>query len=184
MKGTAKGEDEWQIERFLCSQTMVMALEGIPAFYIHSFLATSNDLAGVATTGRNRSINRYKWNYEELESKLQDPDSTQTKVMKEMSRRIQIRRRQPAFHPNATQYTLHPMNSSLFVFWRQSIYREQSIFCINNLSDRVQKLQLSDINLICIDPWHDLLSGQVIEDINDCFVLQPYQCAWITNLEF
>jgi sucrose phosphorylase len=42
LKGTAKGEDEWQIERFLCSQTIMMALEGIPAFYIHSFLATPN----------------------------------------------------------------------------------------------------------------------------------------------
>ena len=45
---------------------------------------------------------------------------------------------------------------------------------INNLSDRTQKLNLSDINLISIYPWHDLLSGQVIEDISDCFVLQPY----------
>ena len=184
LKGTAKGEDEWQIERFLCSQTIMMALEGIPAFYIHSFLATSNHYAGVATTGHNRSINRYKWDYPQLAQKLNDPNSTQTLVLQEMSRRIQIRRRQPAFHPNATQYTLHPLNKSLFAFWRQSIYREQSIFCINNLSDRPQELQLTDINLICIDPWHDLLSGQIIADISDRFLLQPYQCAWITNLEF
>jgi sucrose phosphorylase len=38
MKGTVAGEDEWQIERFLCSQTIMMSLEGIPAFYIHSLL--------------------------------------------------------------------------------------------------------------------------------------------------
>ncbi|MGK7899739.1 MAG: alpha-glucosidase C-terminal domain-containing protein, partial [Xenococcus sp. (in: cyanobacteria)] len=144
--------------------------------------ATSNHYTGVAKTGLNRSINRQKLNYEELEKKLNDPNSNQTIVIREISRRIQIRRRQPAFHPNATQYTLHPMNTSLFVFWRQSIYREQSIFCINNLSDRTQVLQLSDINLICIDPWRDLLSGQRIEDIHDRFILEPYQCAWITNL--
>lgn len=184
MKGTAKGEDRWQIERFLCSQTIMMALEGVPAFYIHSFLATPNNHAGVAKTGRNRSINRYKWDYRELVDRLNDPNSNQAIVLQEMSRRIQIRRRQPAFHPNATQYTLHPMNKSLFAFWRQSIYRDQSIFCINNLSDRIQELHLSDINLICIDPWHDLLSGQIIEDISDRFILQPYQCAWITNQEF
>ena len=183
MKGTAKGEDKWQIERFLCSQTIMMAVEGIPAIYIHSFLATSNHYTGVAKTGRNRSINRQKWNYEELAAKLNDPQSNQAIVMKEISRRIEIRRRQPAFHPNATQYTLHPMNKSLFAFWRQSIQRDQSIFCIHNLSDRTQELLLSDINLICIDPWCDLLSGQIIEDIRDRFILQPYQCAWITNHE-
>lgn len=181
MKGTALGEDEWQIERFLCSQTIMMAVEGIPAFYIHSFLATPNDYAGVAATGRNRSINRHKWNYQELIEKLNNPNSNQAIVIQEMSRRIKIRRRQPAFHPNATQYTLHPLNKALFAFWRQSIERDQSIFCINNLSDRVQELLLTDINLICVDPWCDLLSGQIIEDNSDRFILQPYQCAWITN---
>lgn len=184
LKGTVKGEDQWQIERFLCSQTIMMALEGIPAFYIHSFLATPNDHQGVAKTGRNRSINRYQWDYQQLKQQLNDPNSAQSLVMQQLSRLIQIRRRQPAFHPNATQYTLHPLNKSLFAFWRQSINRDQSIFCINNLSDRQQKLNLSDINLICIDPWHDLLSGEVIKDISDYFMLQPYQCAWITNQEF
>ena len=32
MKGTVKGEDEWQVQRFICSQTIMMSLEGIPAF--------------------------------------------------------------------------------------------------------------------------------------------------------
>ena len=180
-KGTVKGEDEWQIERFLCSQTIMMSVEGIPAFYIHSLLSTPNDYEGMAATGRNRSINRYKWDYDTLMTSLQNPKSDRAKILKEMSRRIQIRRRQPAFHPNATQYTLHPMNKALFAFWRQSMYRDQSIFCVFNLSDRPQELPLSDINLICVDPWQDLLSGEVIEDISDRFSLQPYQCAWITN---
>lgn len=184
MKGTAKGEDEWQIERFLCSQTIMMAVEGIPAFYIHSLLATPNDNAKLAKTGRNRSINRHQWNYADLQDKLNNSNSPQAIILKEMSRRIKIRRRQPAFHPNATQYTLNPLNKSLFTFWRQSMHRDRSIFCIHNLSDRSQELLLSDINLICVDPWHDLLSGRVIEDISDRFILEPYQCAWITNQEF
>lgn len=181
LKGSAKGEDQWQIERFLCSQTIMMGVEGIPAFYIHSLLATANDYEELEKTGRNRSINRHKWNYQELEQKLNDPSSNQAIVLKELCRRIQIRRRQPAFHPNTTQYTLHPQNRALFAFWRQSRHRDQSIFCIHNLSDRPQELQLADINLICIDPWQDLLSGTVINDTDQQFILEPYQCAWITN---
>ena len=34
MKGTVAGEDEWQIERFLCAHTIMVALEGIPAVYL------------------------------------------------------------------------------------------------------------------------------------------------------
>jgi sucrose phosphorylase len=181
LKGTAKGEDKWQIDRFLCSQTIMMALEGIPAFYIHSLLATHNDEENWQKTGRNRSLNRHRWNEEVLEQKLSDPKSAHAIVLQELCQRIQIRCRQAAFHPNATQYTLHPGNKSLFAFWRQSMTRDQSIFCIHNLSDRTQKLRLSDLNLIGTDPWCDLLSGEQIENLYAKFVLKPYQCAWITN---
>ena len=72
MKGTVEGEDEWQIERFLCSQTIMMALEGIPAFYIHSLLATRNHHDGVIQTGHSRTINRFKWDVEALEDSSRD----------------------------------------------------------------------------------------------------------------
>lgn len=180
MKGTIKGEDTWQVQRFLCSQTIMMSLEGIPAFYIHSLLGTSNDYKSLEQTGINRSINRYKWNIEDLEKDLENPHCPRSLVFREMCRRIKIRRQQGAFHPNATQYTLQ-LKRSLFGFWRQSITRDQSIFCIFNLSDKTQKLNLSDVNLICIDPWLDLISGEMITDIYSQFMLQPYQAVWITN---
>ena len=59
--------------------------------------------------------------------------------------------------------------------------RDQSIFSIHNLSDRQQVLELSTLNLVLIDPWCDLISGKTIDDINEEFVLEPYQSAWITN---
>lgn len=181
LKGTVKGEDEWQIGRFICSQTVMMSLEGIPAFYIHSLLATPNDHEGVAQTGHNRSINRHTWDYKDLQAKLSDPQSSQARVLAELSRLIKIRRRQPAFHPNATQFTLHPINPAIFAFWRQSMARDQSIFSLHNLSDRPQTLSLSNLNLIITDPWCDLISGQLINDIYDEVTLTPYQSIWLTN---
>ncbi|MEO0457954.1 MAG: alpha-amylase, partial [Cyanobacteria bacterium P01_A01_bin.114] len=180
MKGTAQGEDQWQIPRFICSQTIMMSLEGIPAFYIHSLLATSNDREAVQRTGRNRSINRHRWNYRELLAQLKNPASAQAAVFQELSRLIKLRRQQPAFHPNATQYTLH-LQPALFAFWRQSIDRDQSIFSIHNLTPRDQTLVLRDINLIGTDPWFDLISNTVIEEGTPTFTLAPYQSAWITN---
>ncbi|NEQ31600.1 MAG: alpha-amylase [Leptolyngbya sp. SIO4C5] len=181
LKGTVAGEDEWQIERFICSQTLMMSLEGIPAFYIHSLLATPNDHDHVQRTGRNRSINRRRWEYEELEAQLQNPDSTHAIVLKELCRLIKIRRQQGAFHPNATQYTLHPLNPALFAFWRQSVTRDQSIFSIHNLSKEPQELQLGHLNLVSTDTWCDLISGDRFEDFEAVHVLQPYQSLWITN---
>ncbi|MEO1095180.1 MAG: alpha-amylase family glycosyl hydrolase [Cyanobacteria bacterium J06638_28] len=181
MKGTIAGEDEWQIQRFLCCQTIMMALEGIPAFYIHSLLATRNNHEGVKQTGHKRTINRYKWNVDELKAALADPESPHAIVFQELSRLIRIRRRQRAFHPNATQYTLHPLNRAIFAFWRQSMARDQSIFSIHNLSQDSQALSLADLNLLETDAWVDLISGDRLVALNDIYTMQPYQSLWITN---
>ena len=62
-----------------------------------------------------------------------------------------------AFHPNATQLTLH-FGSSIFAFWRESINRKQCIFAINNISDKSQKISLLELNLIGTESWTDLLA--------------------------
>jgi sucrose phosphorylase len=102
-------------------------------------------------------------------------------VLNELKRLISIRRRQTAFHPNAIQYTLHPLNRALFAFWRQSLTRDQSIFSVHNLSDQPQELNLSDLNLVVTDEWHDLISGHHFTEAETTYTLQPYQSVWITN---
>ena len=180
LQGSVAGPDDYGIDRFLCSQTVMMGVEGIPAFYIHSLLATPNDIARVQATGRSRSINRHQWDVDELGALLADPKSTQSRVLAEMLRRIGIRSRQPAFHPNATQFTLQ-LSKEFFAFWRQSRDRSQSIFAIHNLTSETQPLRLSDLNLISIDRWWDLLSDQLLEDLGAEIKIAPYQCLWITN---
>ncbi|MDA8745019.1 sugar phosphorylase [Rubripirellula amarantea] len=180
LQGTVSGKDQWQIERFLCSQTVMLGLEGIPAFYIHSLLATPNDQVGVTASGHNRSINRHKWNWPKLQAQLNDPKSVHAKVFQELTRRTKIRRRLAPFHPNATQFTLH-LSDAFFAFWRQSTDRSQSIFCVHNMTDEVQELRLSDLNLISTDAWHDAISGCQLDEGTESIDVAPYQCLWITN---
>ena len=180
LKGTLAGEDEWQIERFLCSQTVMLGLEGIPAFYIHSLLATPNDHAGVERTGHHRSINRHKWNEEELRSQLEDSDSVHSVVLQELLRRIRLRCAQPSFHPSATQFTLQ-LRAPFFAFWRQCRDRSQSIFCVHNVTADIEELRLADLNLIAIDKWRDLLTGAVYDGTAQTIAVEPYQCLWIAN---
>ncbi|MBC7193009.1 alpha-amylase family glycosyl hydrolase [Marinobacter sp.] len=181
MAGTAeRGADGWQLQRFICAHAIMLALEGIPGFYIHSLLGTGNDYQRMEHTGRLRSINRGQWDLEVLEQTLVDPLSHHHRVYTELRRLIAIRREQPAFHPNATQFTLH-LGLEIFGFWRQSLLREQSIFCINNVTDRVQQVALEDINLIGTDQWRDLISGNEIHDLSGCLTLKPYQAVWLSN---
>jgi sucrose phosphorylase len=180
MKRTFEGADEHQIDRFLCSQTIVMSLEGIPAFYVHSLLATPNDHAQVERRGMNRGINRHNWDYPTLRALLDDPETLQSRVMVALSHRLRLRRKQKAFHPNATQFTLNAGDDRVFALWRQSLDRHQSIFALHNVSAEVVTLPASEINLIDDETWTDLLSGEAVDAGGD-IVLAPYQCRWISN---
>lgn len=180
MRQTFKGEDDHHIARFLCSQTIVMSLEGIPAFYIHSMLATPNDHAAVERRGMNRAINRHRWDYPALLERLEDPESTQSVVLKLMSDRLKLRAQQQAFHPKATQFTL-TLDDRIFGLWRQSLDRAQSIFALHNVSDEELRIAPSTVNLIEGETWLDLLTGEEIDAAGDEIAFAPYQCRWITN---
>lgn len=180
LSGTLKGRDDWQFERFICANCIMLSLEGIPAFYIHSLLATENDLTRMQQSGNNRAINRHVWDCTELSQVLDDETTHHARVLSRLKQIIKIRTRQAAFHPNATQYTLH-MGEGIFAYWRQSRNREQSIFCFHNLSDQGQDIVLSGVNLVGTDEWRDLFSGVVYEDFNSVINLQPYQCLWLSN---
>ena len=91
-----------------------------------------------------------------------------------------MRKRQTAFHPNATQFTLH-LGEGLFGFWRQSIDRQQSIFCIYNISSQPQSLTLADLNLINTQQWYELLSKTVLDEELKTMQVAPYQTLWLSN---
>jgi len=180
LKGTFKGEDDYQLPRFICAHGIMLGLEGIPAFYIHSLFATPNDTQKMQASSNRRAINRHNWDYDELSGLLNQHDSLHHQVFNRLKLIISIRKKQKAFHPNATQFTLH-FAESIFAFWRQSQDRSQSIFCIYNISDIEQSLALKDINLIETDSWHDLISGHPYENPREEIVLKPYEFVWITN---
>nr|WP_214648029.1 sugar phosphorylase [Ruegeria lacuscaerulensis] len=180
MSETFHGPDQYHLARFICSQTIVMSLEGIPAFFIHSLLATPNDHEAVERRGMNRAINRHRWHYPDLLARLADPGSNQALVLSALSKRLHLRSQQPAFHPNATQFTLR-LDDRVFGIWRQSLDRSQSIFALHNVSAELVHVSPAEINMIAEEVWTDALTGEILATNGPDIVLAPYQCRWITN---
>lgn len=180
LKGTVAGPDSFNYERFICAHAVMLGLEGIPAFYLHSLLATGNDYQRMEHSGHNRAINRHQWQIKALQAQLDDSQSQHARVFDELKRLITIRSKQAAFHPNATQFTLH-LGERIFAFWRQSIDRQQNIFCISNISDQPQSLALTAINLVCTDHWQDLIKAAPLDRQETGLTLAPYQTLWLCN---
>ena len=170
----------YSIDRYLAAHTMLFALEGVPGVYFNSLFGTSNDIDLVRKTGVKRDINRFKWNLGKLTEKLNDEKSIEKIVYKKLLDMISLRKKQSAFHPNATQYTLS-LGPKLFGVWRQSIDKSQNIFAITNISSIERKLGLSKINLIENEIWKDLLQPDLKIDKLKVLKLSPFQTVWISN---
>lgn len=174
--GTRRGPDHYQVQRFLCAQSIMLGLQGIPAVYIHSLLATPNDLAHVERTGRTRSINRKVWDEAELKSLLQNPLSHQAEVFSELRRIIKIRCAQPAFHPDARQDIIR-INSDLFINKRSS--QGQTLYAISNVTERLLKLPLDALGFLPAG-LTDLLQVDAQPLLSE-LMLAPYQTVWLVQ---
>jgi len=177
----ALGGDDFQVERFLCSQTIMLGLKGVPAIYFHSLTATPNDHDGVEASGRVRSINRKKWKLDDLEKELHS-SGTPHRVFVEYLRRIQIRIRQKAFHPDAEQAILH-LGDDLFAFSRSATEKASMILCISNLSHNYREVKIDPQASACntSKPCIDLLSGARYSGTHKQISLGPYQTVWLTQ---
>jgi len=177
-KGTAEGEDDWQEQRFLCSQTIMLAMRGVPAFYIHSLLATPNDEEGVRRTAAYRSINRHKWNAEEL-YQLLDRDTVHSRVFNELRRLIRIRQNQSLFHPDVGQ-EIFSCTPDCFIICRYDS-RPTRLCSVSNITSKPVTLDLS-AHLQCGQhPCVDLISGRTLQKA--VLHLSPYQTLWLKYLQ-
>jgi len=175
MKTTVRGEDNLQKERFLASQTIMLEMQGLPAFYIHSLLATANYHEGVNETGRARTINRRKWDEQEIETLLAQ-DTTHAAVLTELKIRINLRKNQKAFHPDARQEMVEA-GEAFIALLRTSTDQKQRILCITNITPQ-QETTLPSL-LENPEETIDLFTHQNPKVIDGAFLVDPYQTLWL-----
>ena len=88
----------------LATHAVMLALQGIPALYVHSLFGSPNDAALFASTGRARSLNRHKYtDVATLEHALAQPASRFSRVLTALEAMVRARTGHAAFHPDAPQ---------------------------------------------------------------------------------
>ncbi|MDG6778364.1 sugar phosphorylase [Thiomicrorhabdus sp. zzn3] len=175
----SNGPDQWQVERFICSQNIMMTLQGIPAFYIHSLIATPNDRDGVEKTGRTRSINRRRWDYEYLQALIESGRTSNAEVLKRLTNILQRRKKHKAFHPDTPQKVID-LGSDFFALWRDSDDLRFPLLAIHNLTSEIKLINLSEIEGIeRFSYWVNLLDNQGVSSAETRYVMQPYQSVWL-----
>ena len=161
---------ELKVRRFMLSQAIPMALMGIPGIYIHSLLGSRSDHDGVHRTGRARSINRQQLAMSELAGELNDPSSLRALVFDAYCGMLNMRRKQSAFHPDASQEIVD-CGPGVFAVRRTNADSGQTLLALHNVTDAGIALNLDGIE-------RDILSGEHFP--SGAVSLSPYQVRWLT----
>ena len=163
------------LERYVSAHAIMISFEGIPAIYFNSLFGKSNDEAKYIITGNNRDVNRYKWNFNNITTKLRDKKSKQSIFYRNIGALLEIKRKQKAFHPNASRFNIN-LGSKIFCFKRISKDKKQSIICMTNLSSKIQTPNFKKIG-----NYRDLLNSNLKFREGNSLILKPFQTVWLTN---
>ena len=170
----------YKIKRFLAAHAIMFSLEGIPGIYFNSLFGTTNDFSKYKVTKKNRDLNRHKWEVFNLEKRLSKKNSKENIIFNELIKLLKIRKKQPAFHPNATQYTLD-LGSKVYGLWRQSKDKRQSIFSLTNVTSESVELNINRLNLIKNETWKDLIKPTNKIYGKNNIRIKPFETLWISN---
>ena len=146
---------ELQVSRFIAAQSIMLSIIGVPGVYFHSLFGSRGWLKGVRQTGRNRTINREKLQFNELKKQLADENSLRSKVFTKYSELLKTRSTSPAFDPHGTQkiMDLHP---SVFAAERTSPDGNARVLCLHNVSQKSVSFSMKDGSDIILQPYEIL----------------------------
>lgn len=178
MRGTRRGPDPWQIARFICSQAIMLSLQGIPALYLHTLTATLNDLEGVERSGRLRSINRRRWKRDELALLLDTPSTPTHDVFNALSHLLGLRRSEPCFHPHAAQRAL-PSPPDILAIERGPLSDGRRLLALFNVTDAPLALHSAGDAVNHALRQHDWQPLTPQSGWQDELTLPPYAVYWL-----
>jgi sucrose phosphorylase len=139
----------------------------------------------VDLTGRNRTINRQKFDLSTFESELADQASVRHAVFHRYAQLLRARSASPAFHPHGQQHVLD-VGQGIFTLVRISPGGEERVLCLHNISDRAQNVRISreDMNGLSASACLDLITGRQMENPwSGNLALGPYQTLWLRMKE-
>ena len=182
MEDSGRDSNRFQFERFILTQLLVMALKGVPAFYLPALLASENDIKSFSMTGQRRDLNREKFKSDNLLSVFNNPESNANKNLKYLSNAMDVRSKLIQFHPRSEMNCLSKDRSDIVVIKRG--IGPESVFAIHNMTENKINYQLNDNDLSeIIDNdfnMRDFLTSTKYNWKN--ISLDPFQVIWLGAL--
>jgi len=172
-----------QVNRFLASRSIPLALMGVPGVYLPSLFGAKNDTGAVLKGSEARSINRKTIDETALFEKLRDRHTWVHEVAVRFRRLVRRRIATPAFHPNAAQRVLDA-GPGVFAVRRGGTGGPAPVLALTNVTSRPQEAVV--VREMLESPavtWRDRITGRArrVDPRGVLWVsLRPYEVLWLT----
>ncbi|MCS7071434.1 MAG: sugar phosphorylase [Anaerolinea sp.] len=152
------------IDRFITSQAIQLALAGLPGIYLSSLFGAESWHEGAAQTGRARTLNREKFDFERLAAMLTS-NSHHGLVFRRYQALLHARAACPAFSVTVPQQMLHLHRAVVAI-------ERDTVLALHNVSGEAVDVTLPDGH-----NRRDLLSGTNYDSSR--LRLAPYGVLWL-----
>ena len=158
---------ELRANRFMLTQSVMLAMPGVPGIYYHSIIGSQNDRQAALDSGINRRINREKLDYEKLVAELNDPSTLRHHVYQRYRALLNARRSLAAMDPHAP--ASYEQQDRVFVIRRGQ--GKETIYALHNFSDSVATVEDLPAGL------RDLVGGRSVP--SNGYQLAPFEYRWL-----
>ncbi|MCK4540371.1 hypothetical protein KAU09_04420, partial [Candidatus Parcubacteria bacterium] len=166
-----------EVNKYLASQSIQLALRGVPLIYLNNLIGADNWSEGVEKLGYGRAINREKFDYDKLTKELDNADSRKHKIFKGYKKLLKARSKEPLFSPLAKQKILD-LGQSVMAILRFD-KNSNNLLAISNVTNRAIKIDAGKIKKeIQKNEVKDILSQEKLK-LEEYLTLKPYQVRWL-----
>jgi sucrose phosphorylase len=175
--------------KFIASQSILLAMPGVPGIYAHSIIGSRNWQEGVKQSGISRRVNREKLSYAAFRGEMTAPASLREEVFKAYRNLLAARMTEKAFHPLAPLRIL-PTAQECFALLRESPPEQNKetsrVLCLTNLCPKAAELSFTvkDLGIEERRCFTELASRDTIYPTwegkeNFSLTLEPFEVLWL-----
>ena len=138
-------DDNTRIAKMMLTQSIMLAMPGIPGIYFHSLIGSRNYRKGVEESGIKRRINREKLDFNYLVKEISDKSSLRYRIFTSYKELLRIRTEQTVFNPLGKADYYQSDDNKLFIIRR--IHNGETVYAIYNLSEETTEIDALSPNV-------------------------------------
>ncbi len=166
-----------EIDKYLASQSIQLALRGVPLIYFNNLIGADNWNKGVEKFGYGRAINREKFDYKKLTKELDSANSRKHKIFNGYKKMLEARTKEPLFSPLAEQKILDLGHEAMAILRFNE--NSDNLLAITNVTSRELKIDAGKIRReMQKERVKDILTREKLK-LEKYLILKPYEIKWL-----